>query len=338
MLGKEFEAKNAKRWAEYEKSLKNLESRRAKSHLEADDPSSDLSLFPAMFRQLCSDLGIARHRMYSMPMNERLNALVIRGHKLMHQRSVGTWAKLFHFVAVDFPVSVRKEWRLLIVATLSFILPGLGVVLAGFYWSDFSWIEAVLGEQMMSSLDTMYGSSEDQIANLRAEYGSNFMMFCHYIYNNIGIDFRLYAGGIVACLGSLFFLIYNGVFFGAVIVYIHVACSNEAFYSFVAGHSSYELIAMVIAGMAGLRIGLGLLNPGRKTLARSLMDAGKRSLPLIFGAALMTFLAAAIEGFWSARDMAPNVKYTVGITMWVVCILYLSFAGRGSIKRGRRSA
>jgi len=291
-----------------------------------------------MFREICTDLALARHRMYGMPMNESLNVLVIRGHKIIHRRAGGTWEKLLRFVAVDFPVSVRKEWRLLIVATLSFILPGLGVVIAGFYWPDFSWVEAVLGPDMMNSLDAMYGSSDDQIANLREEYGSNFMMFCHYIWNNIGIDFRIYAGGIVACLGSLFFLVYNGIYFGAVIAYIHVACSKEAFYTFVAGHSSFELIAMVIAGMAGLRIGLGLLNPGRKTLRRSLMDAGKRSLPLIFGAALMTFVAAAIEGFWSARALPPMVKYTTGISLWVLVILYLAMAGRRSQKVSGRSS
>ena len=75
-------------------------------------------------------------------------------------------------------------------------------------------------------------------------------MFCFYIMNNIGIDFRIYAGGILACLGTFFFLIYNGVFFGAVIAYIHIACEPQAFYTFVAGHSSFELIAMVISGMA----------------------------------------------------------------------------------------
>ena len=325
MQGKEFETKHAQRWSEYEKTLKNLESARSG---KAADEGSDYAKLPAMFRQLCTDLALARHRMYHEPMNERLNTLVIRGHKIIHRRATGTWAKLFHFIAVDFPVAVRAEWRLLIVSTLSFILPGIAIVLAGFYWTDFSWIEAILGDSMMTNLDLMYGSADKQIENLRSEYGSNFQMFCFYIYNNVGIDFRIYAGGMLACLGSLFFLMYNGVFFGAVVVYIHTACSTEAFYTFVAGHSSYELIAMVIAGMAGLRVGLGLLNPGRKTLGKSLMDAGKRSLPLIFGAALMTFLAAGIEGFWSARDLAPNLKYTVGITMWFVCIAYFCFAGK----------
>lgn len=323
MQGKEFEEKNGKRWADYEQTLTTIEKKAQ---------SLDVSKVPTMFREICTDLALARHRMYGMPMNEKLNELVIRGHKMIHRRAGGTWEKLLRFVAVDFPVSVRKEWRLLIVATLSFIVPLVGVALAGFYWPDFSWIQAVLGPEMMGNLDTMYGSKDDQISNLRSEYGSNFMMFCHYIMNNIGIDFRLYAGGILACLGSLFFLVYNGVFFGAVIAYIHTACSTEAFYTFVAGHSSFELIAMVIAGMAGLRIGMGLLHPGRKTRRRSLMDAGKKSLPLILGAALMTFVAAAIEGFWSAQAMPAMVKYSVGIFFWIVCFLYLGLAGRGARK------
>ncbi len=331
MQGKEFEKRNRESWGEYEQTLNALEEKSG---------DVDASRLPVMFRKVCTDLALARHRMYGTRMNEQLNVLVIRGHKIIHRRAGGTWESVLRFLLIDFPSTVRKEWRLLLVATLSFVLPAIGMVLVGFYWSDFSWIEAVLGSGQMESLDKMYGSADNQIANLREEFGSNFMMFCFYIMNNIGIDFRIFAGGILACLGSLVFLIYNGVFFGAVIVYIHVACSTQAFYSFVAGHSSFELIAMVIAGMAGLRIGLGLLHPGRKTLRRSLMDAGKQSLPLIFGAALMTLLAAAIEGFWSAQALPPMLKYTVGGLNWVLCVLYFIFAGR-SYKGGnseRRSA
>ncbi len=58
------------------------------------------------------------------------------------------------------------------------------------------------------------------------------------------------------------------------------------------------------------------------------MDAGKKSLPLILGAAGMTLVAAAIEGFWSAQALPPMVKYVTGITLWVLVIAYLCFAGR----------
>ena len=216
MQGKEFEERNKVRWEAYEQTLHALEKGK-----EGEVTEEEMAQLPAMFREVCTDLALARHRMYGMTMNEKLNELVIRGHKVIHRRAGGTWGKVLRFVAFEFPQAVRAEWKLFLVATLSFILPLMGMVLVGFFWSDFSWIQAVLGPQMMQNLDTMYGSSNDQLTNLRSEYGSNFMMFCHYIMNNIGIDFRIYAGGILACLGSLFFLIYNGVLFGAIITYIH---------------------------------------------------------------------------------------------------------------------
>jgi len=326
MQGKEFEEKHATRWFAYESMVSLLEKTKRIGSI-----SIDVSALPSMFREICSDLALARHRMYGLPMCERLNGLVIRGHKLIHRRAGGTWVAIFRFIAYEFPIAVRREWRLLVVSTLSFLLPMIGMLLAGFYWPDFTWIQAVLGPEMLQKLDKMYGG-DHLVENLRGEYGSNFMMFCHYILNNIGIDFRIYAGGILACLGSFFFLIYNGIYMGAVITYIHLACDKESFYSFVVSHSSFEIIAMLIAGMAGMRIGLGLLHPGRNSRRNALMIAGKKSLPLIFGAALMTFIAAGFEGLWSAQPLPPMVKYIMGAVTWTSVISYLAFAGLG---RGR---
>lgn len=328
MQAKEFEQKNNERWSKYEQSLDMLERKGIEQ---------DVSQLPSIFRSLCTDLSLARHRMYGSVMNEKLNTLVIRGHKLIHRRSGGTWEKVLRFIAIDFPVTVRAEWRLLVVATFAFLFPLFGMLMAGFYGSDFSWVQAVLGAETMQQMDMMYGSRDDQIANMRSEYGSNFMMFCFYIMHNIGIDFRIFAGGILACLGTLFYLAFNGVFFGAVVVYIHKACDTQAFYTFVVGHSSFELIAMVIAGMAGLRIGMGLLCPGRQTRRHSLMVSGKQALPLIVGAAIMTLIAASIEGFWSAQALAPMVKYVTGAAIWALVLTYLIFAGRWSGKESHEA-
>ncbi|MBK1789552.1 stage II sporulation protein M [Persicirhabdus sediminis] len=322
MQGREFEMKNASRWAEYELLLNELEAggRRSKSAAAAK--------LPKLFRELCSDLAIARYRMYDLALCERLNGLVIRGHKLLYLRPAGAWIKVLQFFVIDFPTIVRSEWRLLIIATLAFLLPGIAILVPALLGNDLSWVQAVLGVEGMRSMDSMYGSADDQIANLREQHGSNFMMFCFYIFNNVGIDFRLYAGGLLAGLGSLFFIVYNGLFFGAAVAYIHLACDKTAFYSFVAGHSAPELVAMVIAGMGGLRLGLGFLNPGRKTRIRSLVESAKASLPLIYGAAAMTFFAAIIEGFWSAQPVEPEIKYAVGVFMWSVTLMYFLVMGR----------
>jgi uncharacterized membrane protein SpoIIM required for sporulation len=85
---------------------------------------------------------------------------------------------------------------------------------------------------------------------------------------------------------------------------------------------------MVISGMAGMKLGLAILRPGRLPRARALVVAGKQALPLIYGAALMTSIAAVIEGFWSAQGIPYELKYTVGIIGWLALTAYLMMAGR----------
>jgi uncharacterized membrane protein SpoIIM required for sporulation len=176
----------------------------------------------------------------------------------------------------------------------------------------------------------MYGGKQEQLSHLRSEYGSNFMMFCFYIYNNVAIDFRIFAGGMAAGVGTIFFILFNGLHIGAAAGYANHACDPDSFWSFVVGHSSLELLGMIISGMAGMRMGLAILRPGRLPRVRALVEATKQALPLIYGAAIMTALAAVVEGFWSAQALPSSVKYTVGLTGWGLHILYFSFAGRRS--------
>ncbi len=39
-------------------------------------------------------------------------------------------------------------------------------------------------------------------------------------------------------------------------------------------------------------------------------------------------LARFIEAFWSSRELAPQIKYSVGAACWALLALYLLFAGR----------
>jgi uncharacterized membrane protein SpoIIM required for sporulation len=82
--------------------------------------------------------------------------------------------------------------------------------------------------------------------------------------------------------------------------------------------------------MAGMRLGLAILRPGRLPRVRALAEASKQALPLIYGAALMTTIAAVIEGFWSAQPIPSEIKYAFGISGWLLLTAYFLFAGRRS--------
>lgn len=319
MTAGDFEHQNAGRWAEYERLVALLE--KGKAGAEAEH-------LPRLFRELSLDLSLAEARMYGTAITERLNGLVIRGYEQIYRTRRGSWENVLLFLTTKFPQAVRRDAGLFWLCNAVFWLPFFGMMLSAHH--DIRWIQAVLGADGMASMEQMYGGREEQLSHLRSEYGSNFMMFCFYIYNNVAIDFRIFAGGMAAGLGTLFFLLFNGLHIGAAAGYVNHAANPESFWSFVAGHSSFELTGMVISGMAGMRLGLAILRPGRLPRVRALVEASKEAMPLIYGAALLTTLAAVVEGFWSAQDIPSNVKYAVGIFGWVLHILYFSLAGRRS--------
>ena len=75
----------------------------------------------------------------------------------------------------------------------------------------------------------------------------------------------------------------------------------------------------MLAGAAGLKLGVALSRPGRLTRKQALVAAGRAAAGIMYGAAAMLFAAAFVEAFWSPRTtVAPEIKYGVGIAAWVL--------------------
>lgn len=317
MNRQDFERKKTAEWSEFDLRVKGLESNK-----EGIEPEK----VPGLFRKICSDLALAQYRMYGSRICDRLNELAIRGYRLIN-RSKGSFGEgAIQFAARKFPQAVRAEWRLFVLASLVFWLPLFLV-----WWSasqEIAWVQAILKPEGMAQMEGMYGKEADTVEHLRSEHGSNFMMFGHYIQNNIGIDFMMFASGVLWGVGTLFYLVFNGIYFGAVIGYVDYAGDPEKLWTFVASHSSFELLGMVVVGMAGMKMGFALLAPGQFSRGDALARAGRAGLPLLIGGASMTFLAAIVEGFWSAQPVAKEIKYAVGIFFWVMHAVYFVFAGR----------
>jgi uncharacterized membrane protein SpoIIM required for sporulation len=78
-----------------------------------------------------------------------------------------------------------------------------------------------------------------------------------------------------------------------------------------------------------LRLGHAWLAPGRLTRLQSLRAASRQAIVVVYGVVGMLVVAAAVEAFWSsARWIAPEVKYGVGLACWALVIAYLGWQGR----------
>lgn len=317
MTRQHFISDRRARWRRLEEILIHLERRGAK---HVDDGLLDE--FVALYRTTCSDLARARTDAAGDDVEEFLNVIVARAHKQFHPPDPPKLRRVAQFLLVEFPVSVRRIGRYVLAAALLFVLPLALAALAvadkpelAYHLSPPEQLD-LLTEAYAKGHETGRGESEDSL------------MTGYYINNNIGIAFKCFATGAFFGLGSVFFLIINGVIGGAVGAFIATAGHGVNFFSFIVGHGAFELTAIVLAGAAGLRMGGLLINPGRLSRLGALRLETPELAKVILGAAAMLLVAALIEGFWSPSGAPPSYKFILGAALWAFVIFYLTFAGR----------
>jgi uncharacterized membrane protein SpoIIM required for sporulation len=314
-----FVAAREARWIRLEDLLAQLRSVRRNA------APKDVAELPAAYRRVCQDLALARRRMYGRELTERLNRLALAGREQLYRLPARFAQRAIDFIAAEFPRKVREEARLFWLATAAFLVPALAVAAIALTRPDL--LYALVDAEQLHEAERMYDPANGGVTELR-DAGGNVKMFAFYIYNNVGIDFRTFAGGFLFGVGSLAVLVFNGIHLGAIVGhFLHIGYETTLL-PFVVGHSSLELTAMLIAGVAGLRLGSALLAPGRRSRGRAMVEVAPHCLQLLVGAGGMTALAAFIEGFWSAQPLPDSVKYAVGAVLWSAVATYFVFAGR----------
>jgi uncharacterized membrane protein SpoIIM required for sporulation len=295
--------------------------------LQEKAAAGDVLALPARYRQVCQHLALARERHYPPALVERLNRLVVQAHHRLYQAREPLAGLVSSFLLRDFPALVRRHSGLFWLSALFFYGSFIAMALAVWFYPAV--IYSVMDASQVREFENMYDPSRRTIGFNRDDAG-DFMMFGYYIQHNIGIGFKTFAGGMMAGVGSLVILLFNGISIGAVAGHLTRVGYNETFWSFVCGHGAFELTAIVLCGMAGLMLGRALVAPGRLTRAEALRVQARSAVRIIYGATLFLVLAAMLEAFWSSSTaIPPEVKYAVAAVLWSSVTLYLLFAGRG---------
>lgn len=288
--------------------------------------AADLASFANRYRCLCHLHALAQDRHYSSYLVDKLGDLVVRGHQQLYRRKQPLTQQLISFVVSGFPRLVRQEQSYFWWATALLYLPAFLLYLAILWQPDL--VYTIMAPDQVGSFEDMYNPDNRVLGSAR-ESDTNWAMFGYYINNNISVSFRTFASGIMFGVGSIFFLVYNGLLFGAVAGHLTSANFTDTFFPFVIGHGSFELTAIVISGAAGLKLGYSLLSPGNLSRKASLKQASLVAIRLMYGVIIMLVIAAFIEAFWSSNNMlVPWQKYLVGAFLWAIVISYLALSGR----------
>ncbi len=285
--------------------------------------------FAALYRQTCQHLALARSRLYSPHLINRLNRLVLESHQIMYGERRNLFKAMARYVLADFPARVRQKWRLVLLSALLFYVPFVGMITAIQVNPDM--VYTVMDGTTLRKLEYMYNPENRETVgrDWDRQADTDLMMFGYYVKNNTGIGFRTFASGLMFGVGTVFVVLFNGLYIGAAAGHLTQIGYNETFWGFVAGHSALELNAIVLSAAAGLQLGFAVLAPGRRTRLRALREESREALKLMYGAAGMFILAAMVEAFWSPLSWVPtDVKYGAGLAMWVFVLMYFLLGGR----------
>lgn len=286
---------------------------------------------PGLYLQICSHYSIAKERSYSPYLISMLHDRVSKGHRLLYKSKGRVWWRVIEFILSHFPHQVRRHYKHFWLAAAMFYIPAILMGIGCFMNGEL--IYSLYPEYQVRQMEEMYDPANRVIGRAQErESDSDLMMFGYYIYNNISIGFRCFAAGVLLGIGTILTLVFNGVVIGGTAGYLTQIGFTETFWPFVSGHSAFELTAIVICGAAGLRLAEPIIAPGRLRRVDALKVAGRDSIDLVMGAAIMLVIAAYIEAFWSSSTYVTiNLKYATGLCFWALLLAYLLRAGRNKL-------
>lgn len=271
--------------------------------------------FPDLYRKTCADLAQAKTLKLAPDIIEYLNETVARAHAVLYAVPPIDKSALARFLSQDLPDSIINNAVAILLSAAIFLVP---------YFASMNIVgrDGDLGLNIMKAedLEAFTDAYEKELDG--RDPGGASLMTAFYIRNNITIAFGSFAGGILAGAGTVYTLVYNGLYLGTVEGYLRFRGLGGHLDDFTTAHSVLELSGLVIAGAAGLCLGWAVIRGGRYRRRDELRRIGTRVFPLIAAFFICIFLAAIIEGCVSPFPLGPLVKRGIAIGSAALLLAY----------------
>ncbi|MCP4181121.1 MAG: stage II sporulation protein M [bacterium] len=277
----------------------------------------EIERFPRLYRKTCQDLAEARMLNLSPDVLEYLNNLTGQAHYHLYFIKPLTGKDLGSFFNNKLPFALLKNLTVVLIALVMFW--GSGIVTYYAVLANPEVAEKFLSTSMLDFMEEMY---EEPISTTGRTAGERSQMSAYYIQHNISIAFLCFATGIFFGLGSVYFLLYNGVFLGCIFGHLTNKGLGSHLWEFVTAHSFLELNAIAIAGAAGLLLGFSILKSWKAYSPDCLKGSRNNILLLVAAAAIMLFFAALIEGNLSPSTLEYKYKVYTAILSIILSSFY----------------
>jgi uncharacterized membrane protein SpoIIM required for sporulation len=309
-----FISKNEESW----KTLEAFNRRIAKNGIRAL-AADDVKEFARLFRLASHHLAYVKTHFPTSHILSYLNRIVGAAHNYFYVRESRTVSDVKKYFTYTFPRAVRETKYFWFFAAALFML---GIFFASMYVAaDLNRLRHVMPAGWGA------GFSPDEVpyfgdGAVAWEYT---LMAAVITTNYIQVTFNAIAGGLLAGLGTIYILIYNGLVIGGLFGFFHQAGADMVVaYALVLPHGVIELMAIFLAGGCGLMLGKGLLIPGEFSRRQSLITQAKNAAALIPGIVVMLIAAGIIEGYFTPLPVDPWLKLSFAALTGVGLFAYFA--------------
>lgn len=319
---------------EREESWRRLETLldRAERHAPKSLTDEEMLAIPQLYRSALSSLSVARATSLDQALIDYLEALSARAYFFVYGARATLLERLQSFFARDWPHAVKQLWRETIVSAL---LLFAGTLMAFLLVSaDPDWYASFVSAEMASGRDpnatteflrsTIY---DDGDADGLGVFATS--LFTH----NAQIALFAFALGFAFCAPTALLLVYNGCSLGAMFAVFASRGLGVEFAGWIFIHGVTELLAVILAGAAGLRIGWSIAFPGDLTRITAAERAGRQGATVMMGVVVMLFIAGLLEGFARQLIVSDVIRFGVAAATAVGWSMYFYRGDRSGIAR-----
>jgi len=323
LRSRRFRAEREAGWSRLEGLLTRLE-RGSLSQVS----DADLLAIPTLYRSALSALSVARATSLDSNLVAYLEDLCARAYFLVYGTRVRLGQRLGQFFALDWPRAAQALWRETLAAWL--FLAGGAVLAAVLVLQDADWFYVFVPGGLAGGRDP--SASTDLLRDTLYDAGeAGFGLFSTYLFtHNAQVAITAFALGFAFCLPTALLLAYSGATIGAFGALFYQRGLGMPLGGWLLVHGVTELTAVVLAGAAGVRIGVAVAMPGARSRMASAAAAGRQAATLMAGVFVMLLCAGFLEGVIRQAVRVDAQRYAIAALSLVLWGAYLYMPRRGT--------
>lgn len=305
-------------WADLETLLDRMDKKGVRS-LEAED----VLRLPKLYRASLSALSVARATSLDQNVIAYLESLCTRAYYRLYGTQTGLGKRIWAFLSRDWPLAAQRLWKDTAVSALLVLLSTLAAYFL--VQSNPEWFYSFVNSTLAGDR-TPAASTEALRATLydRPDDASGLGIFASYLFsNNSRVAIFAFALGFAFGIPTVFFMLSTGFMLGG---FIGLFASRELgleLGGWLIIHGSTEILAIILAGGAGLHIGRAIAFPGSLSRTQSAALAGRTAGLLMVGVVIMLLFAGVLEGYARQLITEDILRYGIGLSLLLLWMMYL---------------